>query len=333
MDNAGLTAIPSMEELKAVVFSMSPSSAPGPDGLFGKFYHSCWDIIKDDLLLMINDFFAGFIKGSSITENIMMTQNMVHNITKPSTNGNVVLKVDMPKAYDRVPWEYLYSNGPVISHLCYADDTILFSSAEPESLKIMMEKMETYEKTSGQLVNKAKSGFYVNFQDDDIRINRIKQITGYNHCHFSVQYLGCPIYIGRKKAIPLHTLSVLHPPKATFSQIKKIISNFFWGMDDNKNKKHWMVWKDMCFPIEEGGAGFRSLKDTCNAFSAKIWWKFRTKKSLIKDFLEAKYCKRFHPVAIRKAQCQSQFWRRMMDIKEKVEPYISWSLVRGEISF
>ncbi|XP_070014254.1 uncharacterized protein [Nicotiana sylvestris] len=263
MDNAGLTAIPSMEELKTVVFSMSPSSAPGPDGLSGKFYHSCWDIIKDDLLLMINDFFA----------------------------------------------------------------------AEPESLKIMMEKMETYEKTSGQLVNKAKSGFYVNFQDDDIRINRIKQITRYNHCHFSVQYLGCPIYIGRKKAIPLHTLSVLHPPKATFSQIKKIISNFFWGMDDNKNKKHWMVWKDMCFPIEEGGAGFRSLKDTCNAFSAKIWWKFRTKKSLIKDFLEAKYCKRFHPVAIRKAQCQSQFWRRMMDIKEKVEPYISWSLVRGEISF
>ncbi|XP_019227829.1 PREDICTED: uncharacterized protein LOC109209105 [Nicotiana attenuata] len=448
MDNAGLTTIPTMEELKAVVFSMSPSSAPGLDGLSGKFYHSCWDIIKDDLLLMINDFFAGnqipkamthtclilipkvdnpqafnelrpiilgnfsckiisslmnqrlsplmdklispyqtgFIKGRSITENIMMTQDMVHNITN-STHGNVVLKVDMAKAYDRVSWEYLYnimrhfgfnetwidmiwrlmsniwysvningnrqgffnssrglrqgdplspslfliraelfsklmeslnnlefipfsidSHGPVISHLCYADDTILFSSAEPESLKIMMEKMETYEKISGQLVNKAKSDFYVNFQDDDIRINRIKQITGYNRCHFPMQYLGCPIYIGRKKvvyfnnmvaniaerlqgwqgkfltyggkavliksvlqAIPLHTLSVLHPPKATFSQIEKIFSNFFWGMDGNKNKKHWIAWKDMCFPVEEGGAGFRSLKDTCDAFSAKIW--------------------------------------------------------------
>ncbi|OIT27277.1 putative ribonuclease h protein, partial [Nicotiana attenuata] len=89
----------------------------------------------------------------------------------------------------------------------------------------------------------------------------------------------------------------------------------------------------MCFPVEEGGAGFRSLKDTCDAFSAKMWWKFRTKKSLIKDFLEAKYCKRFHPVARRKAQNQSHSWRRMMDIKEKVEPYISWNLGRGEISF
>ncbi|OIT29108.1 hypothetical protein A4A49_64804, partial [Nicotiana attenuata] len=33
MDNADLTANPTMEELKAVVFSLSPSSAPRPDGL------------------------------------------------------------------------------------------------------------------------------------------------------------------------------------------------------------------------------------------------------------------------------------------------------------
>ncbi|OIT28903.1 hypothetical protein A4A49_38525 [Nicotiana attenuata] len=40
MDNSDLTANPTMEELKAVVFSLSPSSAPGPYGLSGKFYHS-----------------------------------------------------------------------------------------------------------------------------------------------------------------------------------------------------------------------------------------------------------------------------------------------------
>ncbi|XP_075085103.1 uncharacterized protein LOC142168333 [Nicotiana tabacum] len=154
--------------------------------------------------------------------------------------------------------------GPIISHLCYADDTILFSSAKPDSLTMMMDKMETYKKISVQLVNKFKFGFYVNFKDDDPRINQTKQITGYNHCQFPMQYLGCPIYTGRKKviyfnnmvvniakrlqgwqgkflsysgkavliksilqAIPLHILSVVHPPKATFYQIEKIISNFF----------------------------------------------------------------------------------------------------------
>lgn len=44
----------------------------------------------------------GFIKGRSITENIMKTQDMVHNISKPSIYGNVVLKLDMTKAYDGV---------------------------------------------------------------------------------------------------------------------------------------------------------------------------------------------------------------------------------------
>lgn len=45
---------------------------------------------------------TGFIKGRSITKNIM-----VHNIVKPSASRNVVLKLDMAKAYDRVSWEYL----------------------------------------------------------------------------------------------------------------------------------------------------------------------------------------------------------------------------------
>lgn len=48
-----------------------------------------------------------FIKVRSITENIMLTQDMVNNITRPSPHGNIVIKLDMIKAYDRVSWEYL----------------------------------------------------------------------------------------------------------------------------------------------------------------------------------------------------------------------------------
>lgn len=55
-------------------------------------------------------------------------------------------------------------NGPNISHLCYADDTILFSSCEPHSLGLLMNKLSKYEYISGQLINKNKSGFYVTFK-------------------------------------------------------------------------------------------------------------------------------------------------------------------------
>ncbi|KAK6786628.1 hypothetical protein RDI58_015153 [Solanum bulbocastanum] len=50
---------------------------------------------------------TGFIRGSVIADNIMLTQELVHNINRPNHNGNVVLKLDMTKAFDRVAWDYL----------------------------------------------------------------------------------------------------------------------------------------------------------------------------------------------------------------------------------
>lgn len=263
-----------------------------------------------------------------------------------------------------------YQNGPIISHLCYTDDIILYSSGDPNYLKMMMSKQKTYERISGQLVNKNKSGFYVTLKDSDPKINIIKQLTGFTHCQFPMQYLGCPIYVGHKKmmyfntmvakiakrlqgwhgillsyggkavliktvlnALPIHLLAAVQPPKTTLYQIEKIIADFFWGMDGNRTKKHWIAWNDMCFPEEEGGTGFRALTDICNVVSAKLWWKFRTQNSLLKDFLEAKYCKRFHPVAKKKARGQSHTWKRMVDIKDMVEQSIFLKLGTGNISF
>lgn len=51
--------LPTKEELKKVVFHMSTISAADPDRISGKFYHSCWDIISDDLLEMVQFFFRG----------------------------------------------------------------------------------------------------------------------------------------------------------------------------------------------------------------------------------------------------------------------------------
>lgn len=107
------------------------------------------------------------------------------------------------------------------------------------------------------------------------------------------------------QALPLHLLSVLHPLKTVLHQIEKIIANFFWGKEDNRNKRHWKSWSDLCYPFLEGGAGFRSMEDISNAFAAKLWWNFRTQNTLLREFLEAKYCKRYHPVARKWAYGQS----------------------------
>jgi hypothetical protein len=38
------------EEVWAVVKDLPPDKAPGPDGFTGRFYKSCWNIIKGDVL-------------------------------------------------------------------------------------------------------------------------------------------------------------------------------------------------------------------------------------------------------------------------------------------
>lgn len=57
-----------------------------------------------------------------------------------------------------------------------------------------------------------------------------------------------------------------------------------------------MAWEEMCFPIEEGGLGYRLLFDMNRALIVKLWWNFRTSiGSLWCTFMANKYCKKMHP--------------------------------------
>lgn len=47
---------------------------------------------------------SGIIKGWSIIENALLTQEIVTDIRKKGNPANVVIKIDMAKAYDRVYW-------------------------------------------------------------------------------------------------------------------------------------------------------------------------------------------------------------------------------------
>ena len=168
-DNDLLTGLPTMEELKSVVFSMSSESAPGPDGFGIGFYQSCWDVINEDLLLAVHDFFkgaqqprgftstlivlipkvqgatqwrdfrpislcnvsskriskilanrlnsllpkilspwqTGFVPGRGIVDNILLAQELALDLDRRLEHPNLMLKLDMEKAYDRVEWSFL----------------------------------------------------------------------------------------------------------------------------------------------------------------------------------------------------------------------------------
>lgn len=50
---------------------------------------------------------SGFVKGRSIAENVLLAQEIIRDIHMRNHNINVVVKLDMTKAYDRVSWIFL----------------------------------------------------------------------------------------------------------------------------------------------------------------------------------------------------------------------------------
>ena len=51
---------------------------------------------------------SGFVKGRNITENIMLAQEITHQIKKPYIGSNLIIMVDKAKTYDRVSWAYIF---------------------------------------------------------------------------------------------------------------------------------------------------------------------------------------------------------------------------------
>ncbi|XP_048596178.1 uncharacterized protein LOC125594561 [Brassica napus] len=68
-------------EVKLTLFAMHPEKAPGPDGMTALFYQKFWDIVKEDLTLMVNQFlFEGTMASGLNDTNICL----IPKITKPN---------------------------------------------------------------------------------------------------------------------------------------------------------------------------------------------------------------------------------------------------------
>lgn len=66
--NIILESIHIMEKLRSVIFAMHSNSSPFHDGIGSKFYQSCFDIIKKDLLAVVKSYFNGQDMPSYMTD-------------------------------------------------------------------------------------------------------------------------------------------------------------------------------------------------------------------------------------------------------------------------
>ena len=59
LENEYLTDTFSQEEVRAAIFQMEHNKAPGPDGFPPEFYQALWNIIKGDLMALLEEFHKG----------------------------------------------------------------------------------------------------------------------------------------------------------------------------------------------------------------------------------------------------------------------------------
>ncbi|XP_073062068.1 uncharacterized protein [Primulina eburnea] len=510
-ENYGITATPSLEEVRATVFSISPDSVAGPDGFSSAFFQHCWEIVHQDVLDAVLDFFSGsplpqsftattitlipkvegarawsdyrpislcnvtnkiiskllyfrlravaerlislnqsgFVPGRMISDNILLAQELTHSLTLPTRGGNVILKLDMAKAYDRVQWPFLFAvlrhfgfseqvlalvsacishchfsvniNGSLsgffgstrglrqgdplspllfilgaeylsrgldrlylrhpairyrsscdllISHLAYADDIIIFANGGSRGMQRLLDFLHHYENCSGQMVNAVKSSLILPPRCSERLRSRLLRITGFAEGHLPIKYLGVPLFRGNRTcslfepllqsvrrrlegweirtlspgsrmtlirsvllSMPIYLFQVVQPPLAVMEKLERAFNAFLWGSRPSEKKWHWARWSRACLPVEEGGLGFRRLKDLVDSFSIKLWFRFRQGSSLWAKFLMRKYCLLAHPACVSSRGFISPTWRRLLQIRPRAESGIRWRVGHGDISF
>ncbi|XP_042005828.1 uncharacterized protein LOC121754533 [Salvia splendens] len=297
---------------------------------------------------------SGFVKGRLLNDNVLLAQEMFHELLRCGTAPNVAVKIDMAKAYDRVQWTFLLkvlhrmgfpapwvsliercvgscwfsvlvNDCMEISHLAYADDIVIFTQAAEGPLRRLRTCLENYARVSGQQINLAKSNFYIAEQHEGCAIT-IQNEGGFTRGTFPFLYLGVPIYRGVKRTDMFMFLR---------EKIAARISG--WAHRHlsfgERKKTHWIGWDQICLPTSEGGLGIRKTKEVLRAFSIKLWWRFREQNSLWARYMKAKYCHKNSPLAASPSGRNSPTWKRLMKVRNQANPNIRWVIGQGDAYF
>ena len=195
-----------------------------------------------------------------------------------------------------------------LSHLCFADDLMIFCRGELNSIKVIKDSLDTFSSLSGLTPNKSKCSIFI--AGDSVQLKRdIASLLGFPLGSLPIKYLGVPLISSRLKAIDCRALvdrilgrikvwtnhflsyagrlqliqSVLFSIQAYWSahfilpvkvskEIESILSAFLWNGVSLSRKGAKVSWADISSPKDEGGLGVKKVRDWNAASLIRLIW-------------------------------------------------------------
>lgn len=93
------------------------------------------------------------------------------------------------------------NNGPLVSHLFFSEDSLLFAKATESNAQAVMNILHAYWITSGQLVNFQKSFLYFSKRVNDNVRSALNGMLGVTFGEGGRKYLGLPFLTSRSKHV------------------------------------------------------------------------------------------------------------------------------------
>ena len=178
-----------------------------------------------------------------------------------------------------------------ITHLCFADDLLIFAKGNMDSIKGIQRVLTQFYSFSGLQLNNTKSEIFSSGISKEM-LEGIHQETGFKIGELSVKYLGVPLvtrrllakdcealmdrlkaritnwstkmlsYAGRVQLIQSILFSIQNfwcrnfiLPKGMLNMINQLCAGFLWHGKEQAAKGARVSWKAVCFPKTEGRLG------------------------------------------------------------------------------
>ncbi|RVW16810.1 putative ribonuclease H protein [Vitis vinifera] len=217
------------------------------------------------------------------------------------------------------------SEGLFVSHLLFADDTLIFCDADADQLQYLSWTFMWFEAISGLKVNLNKTKAIP--VGEGIPMETLAVVLGCKIGSLPTSYLGLPLgapyksirvwdaveerfrkrlslwkrqYLSKGgrltllkstlSSLPTYFLSLFVIPKRVCVRLEKIQRDFLWGGGALENKPHLVSWKVVCADKKKGGLGIRSLATFNKALLGKWLWRFANENELLwKQIILSKY--------------------------------------------